>query len=106
MGSITKAEEIRAGNQQGQDCAEACVHLKKAEDTINGVKVYSDTSKKGCWCGKKMYTIETTDKRYKTCFLIPKEIGSFYSLFSRFQNRYGRLNAYPMIKFNLHLSFR
>ena len=64
--------ETKAGNLLGSQCIEACVKLKKTENRINGVKVYTDTSRKGCWCEKKMKSIDNGEPKYKTCLLLPE----------------------------------
>jgi len=65
--------QIWAGLLNGTDCAEVCAIRRKKDPTINGAKVYSDTSKKGCWCQKTMSVVNMNVGKYKTCFLQPQE---------------------------------
>lgn len=52
----------------GTDCIKACAHMKKEDAQINGVIVFSNKNRNGCWCTRNMTQIVD---RYKTCFLKP-----------------------------------
>ena len=52
----------------GNSCVEECLYLKKYNQLINGVSVYSDGKKGGCFCHYNMTKIDDT---VKTCFLKP-----------------------------------
>ena len=46
--------EVKIGNQKGSSCIDACLQAKQRDNSINGVSVFSDTSKGGCWCERNM----------------------------------------------------
>ena len=46
--------EIKVGNEKGSSCIDICLERKKTDETINGVTVFTDTSKGGCWCERNM----------------------------------------------------
>merc|ERR1712168_672136 len=64
--------EIKVGNQKGKECVDACLALKKEDVTINGVTVYSDSSKEGCWCESNMNYI-WSNSAYQSCFLLEND---------------------------------
>ena len=46
--------EVKIGNLAGNACVSACLHLKQFDNTVNGVTVFADTSRRGCWCERGM----------------------------------------------------
>lgn len=71
-GDATSSNEVNVGYQRGSACVDACIKRKKEVDnTINGVAVFRDTSKGGCWCHSTM-TGRNKVKKYKSCFLAQK----------------------------------
>ena len=66
IGYGAESSKVRIGYQRGNVCINACLHMKKIDPTINGVTVYADTDRGGCWCEQHMKRIRG---RFKTCFL-------------------------------------
>lgn len=49
-------------------CINACLKSKEADNNINGVSVYNNASRKGCWCLKNM-PHKDNNKKFKSCKL-------------------------------------
>ena len=71
IGDGVGVSEVKIGYQKGSVCIDACFQMSKFDATINGVTIYSNTNKPGCWCEKGMTSINS-DGEYKTCFLESK----------------------------------
>ena len=70
-GAGSGGTEVKVGVLQGDVCVKACLHMKQFDNLINGVTVYSDPTKLGCWCEQRMRTVRKSS-RHKTCFLTPR----------------------------------
>ena len=68
IGDGVGKSEVKIGTQRGISCIDACMEKRKTDPTINGVTVWSDTTKGGCWCERLMKS-KNTNKAYKSCFL-------------------------------------
>jgi hypothetical protein len=67
-GDGTGGAEKKIAHKKGKGCVRACKDLKKDDDAIKGVTIYSDDSKEGCWCEYNMNSIKSNSK-YQTCYL-------------------------------------
>ena len=67
-GDGTGGSDEKVGNQKGSSCIDICLELRKTDKTINGVIVFADASKGGCWCKKQMTGTSSVTK-YKSCFI-------------------------------------
>ena len=67
-GDGTGGSEVKIGAQRGSACVDACIKRKRTDRTINGISVFRDTRKGGCWCERKMNG-RNTNARYKSCIL-------------------------------------
>lgn len=45
---------FKIGNYKQEECLDQCMAKKKHDNAINGIGVYTDQSKGGCWCLKNM----------------------------------------------------
>ena len=60
--------EVKVGIQRGSACVDACLKRKRIDGSVNGVTVFTDTSKGGCWCEKRMHG-RNSNAKYKSCFI-------------------------------------
>ena len=67
-GDGTGGSEVKIGDQRGSACVDACVERKRTDPTINGVTVFRDTSKGGCWCERTMNG-RSKSTEYKSCII-------------------------------------
>ena len=83
--------EIKVGNEKGSSCIDICLERKKTDETINGVTVFTDTSKGGCWCERNMRGrnsvakymsgfIGDTGKSYHVVFITKCVAAMFYNI--------------------------
>jgi len=56
----------KLGNYKQQVCLDKCMLQKKHDNAINGIGVYTDQDKAGCWCLKKMPN-RNGYKMFKSC---------------------------------------
>lgn len=45
---------FKIGNYKQAECLDQCMARKKKDNAINGIGVYTDQTKGGCWCLKNM----------------------------------------------------
>ena len=77
----TSSIQVRMGDLKGTACVNACINLKKADSTVNGVTMPTDQIKQpGCWCEKKMTGIDASLKTMKTCYLQQKSDSELFIL--------------------------
>ena len=60
--------EVYVGSKRGSACVDACLKRKTTDSSINGVSVYTNTSKGGCSCEKSMNG-RNSNTGVKSCFI-------------------------------------
>ena len=69
--------EIYLSNLSGHVCLKACTYLSEMDASVNGMTVYANTSRPGCWCEKRMGSKVKNTPAFKTCkFTYPGEEGA------------------------------
>ena len=59
--------EILIGDQRGSVCIDACKQRKQINSSINGVTLFSEAIKGGCWCEKGMKG-RNNNTKYMSCY--------------------------------------
>ena len=60
----------RAYNKKGEDvCMKQCMRMKRRKPSVIGVTVLRDSSKDGCYCLTTKFSIDRSNKAFKTCIL-------------------------------------
>ena len=67
--ATTGSSEKYIGNYKSQACVDECLKQKANYTKINGVTIYTNETKRGCWCEMNMY-MRNNNSYYKSCFLI------------------------------------
>lgn len=68
-GDAKGGRDIWLGTLSKEECIKACLKKKQESDySINGLTVYADIRKRGCWCNKWM-SHRDTDTKWESCFL-------------------------------------
>lgn len=66
-GDGSGTEDLYIGKLDRESCIIACIHMKKIDNTVNGVTVYANSSRLGCWCEKGVRNVRASRTYYNTC---------------------------------------
>ena len=70
---------MKIGNQKGSECIVACIAKRELDTSINGVVIYSNSRRGGCWCEKNMKK-RNKNWKYQSCVLK----GNIYIIFKTY----------------------